>query len=275
MNLVLNFLATRTLVNETNVPYQFYDATTGQVLAHSSPGNGADEGRLLIALYDLKLLNPQFASRIDAVVARVNYTAIANSTYFKVVGLYPMYSAAGFQLWGFNTHSPNPTSTGPEAGVLVPPEPVMLSILENVANPFLVNAGSDAYSGLYSMHNSTGDLAGFGEGWYPPIGNQSQAYVYEAIEVPGGTNYSAVTAQGQKLVTPPETFTKIAFSLLAVYNSTYSQLLVDHIGTSFETAHGFLDGFISGTNQVVSTTSGNTNNMIMEAAVYAIFAFHN
>lgn len=270
LDLVLNFLGNRTLVPSLDIPYQFYDATTGQKISNDNIGNPADEGRLLIALHDATLINPEFIGRIDSVVGRVNYAYLEGNSFFDSDDVYSVYCAEGFDLWGYPTILPPTNSTGQAPGSSVIPEPVMLSLLENVANPYMTATGQMIENATYSLYNGTGRFYAFGEGGYPS--NPSGLYVYEWVEIPDGTSYSVVSASGQTLNLSPETFTKIGFAMLAIYNSTYPQELVNNISSTMATPHGYSDAFVVGTNQIVSSTSGGTENMIMEAAVYAIYA---
>ncbi|MHB1907352.1 MAG: DUF3131 domain-containing protein [Nitrososphaerales archaeon] len=270
LNLVFNFLDSRILMNGTNIPYQFYNSDTGGLPSTGpSPGDPADEGRLLISLYDAKLLNPEFTNIIQSIVNRVNYAYLAKQIDTNPNDIYARYYSRGFALWGFSV--PEPGGSSPPQGSQVVPEPVILSILENIATPYMLNTGQEVYFASYSLYNRTGMLTAFGEGGYPSVDNLSFPYIYESIEVPSGSNYSIVTWQGQHLNVPPAFFAKTAFAYLAIYNSTYANILVGNT-TQLATSHGYSDGFIVGSGALLGTPSDNSNNMIMEAAAYSIFA---
>ncbi|MHB1907355.1 MAG: DUF3131 domain-containing protein [Nitrososphaerales archaeon] len=277
LNLVLNFLNHRQLMSGTNIPFQFYDSNTEGMPSTigPSPGDPADEGRLLIALYDARMINPELTAAIDSAVNYVNYSYFLNDTsFFQATDVYPLYCSQGFALWGFNFKPPviSPISStgGAPLDSYITPEPVILSIVENVADNYMIQTGSEVYSALYKMYNNTGEPLAFGEGGYPSTGNYSFPYVYEGIQLTG-SSYKIVTWQGQQLNVSPETFTKTAFALLAIYNSTYGSILVNKV-SGLSTSDGYSDGFIVGSGQVVGSPSDNTNNMIMEAAAYAIFS---
>ena len=95
--------------------------------------------------------------------------------------------------------------------------------------------------------------------------------MFSRIDRITGSDYSIVTWQGQHLNVPPAFFAKTAFAYLAIYNSTYANILVNNT-TQLATSHGYSDGFIVGSGALLGTPSDNSNNMIMEAAAYAIFS---
>ncbi|MGI0091696.1 MAG: DUF3131 domain-containing protein, partial [Nitrososphaerales archaeon] len=146
LQLVLNFLGTRPL-GPDNETFQFYDSDTGTVSPDGPPdaGNIVDEGRLLIALYDTKLLDPELTSGIDAAVQHVNYTNFASDSGFAAGDVYSRYAAIGFNLWGFKTPS-SPEDSSPPAGSFIIAEPVVSAVLEGVSNPYLNAASAEVYS---------------------------------------------------------------------------------------------------------------------------------
>jgi hypothetical protein len=99
LGLVLNFLETRQLAPNNNLPLHYYDSDTGGVPLEigAQPGNPSDEGRLLISLHDILKMHPELSTEIQNVIQRVNYFALASCTF---TGDYGYYVSIGFSLWG-------------------------------------------------------------------------------------------------------------------------------------------------------------------------------
>ena len=274
LNLVLEFLNSRAL-SSTNIPYQFYDSDTGGIPPDVGPqnGDGADEGRLLIALFHVREMHPELASSIESAIGRVNYTRLISQTVFAG-DEYSRYFARGFQLWNYSVSSLPPAPKSVPKGYFVVPEPVVMSILENVSNNYMRELGASVYSAHYSMYNRTGLLVALGEGQYLPFDGQPTPYVYESIEIPNGSSYKIVTWAGATFSNAyPETFTKIALAFYAIYRTGYAQLLANNVTSTLATPSGFEDGFISNSGQVMPYISDNTNNLVMEAAEYAVATY--
>lgn len=271
LTLILNFLQTRVLTN-ASIPYQFYDSDTAGIAPDVGPvpGDPADEGKLLIALYHLRIAHPELTQSIESVMSRVNYTYLALTPGLASTSEYSQYIGVGFRLW--NITIPNfPVMKTFIPGSLVVPEPILMAILENVSNSYFDGLGLSLYLANYAVYNRTGLLVAMGEGQYPPYDGYQSPYVYESIQVPNGTSYKIVTAKGVVFANAyPETFTKIALAFYAIYRTGYAQLIADNMTNQLSTSTGFYDGFISGTGQIVRLLTDNTNCMIMEAANYAI-----
>ena len=264
LSLVLNFLDTRAL-NSNGLWYQFYNSDSGTVSADglNDPGGISDGGPMLIALYDLMQAHPRFTSQVREAVTRVNYKLLASQGFGP--DLYSQYAKLGFDLWNFSSSSSDvyPLSVGNMAIS----EPAMLAILENTHSMDFERAGQEIYSAQYAAYNRTGDLFALSEGQYPPYLNSTTPYVYESIEVPSGKNYQVITWQGQTINSSPEDFVKIGFAFLAIYRSSYGELLVNTLG-NLTTSDGYSEGLLSQTGQVFGAVSDNTNIMIMLACAY-------
>jgi Protein of unknown function (DUF3131) len=272
LNLIFNFLQDRPLT-KNNLTYQFYDATTGQnSKSNKNEGNPYDEGRLLIALHYTELLDPSFAPRISEAINRVNYTYFGQQ--LRSIGTYSDYCAQGYRLWNISTNVPSLDASEVVNGSYVVSDPVLLSMLEGVNDSYLTQTSLEMYNALYSYYNRTSIPLALGEGGYPYQKGliYSYPYVYEGIEIPDGNNYSVVEANGTAINVSPITFTKTSFALYAIYGSNFGKTLLDQVGLPLTTPHGFSEGYIVSGNQVITQTDGNANNMIMESAVYAIYA---
>ena len=99
---VVHFLETRPLNECTNFPFWFYDATDGQDYHQlsdnaASPVDGADTGRLLLALNNLKMFQPSFTSRIYYVVYnRTDYTSLLSGVTSSDTNIYAYYIYSGY-----------------------------------------------------------------------------------------------------------------------------------------------------------------------------------
>jgi hypothetical protein len=272
LNLIFDFLQNRPLTSN-HLTYQFYDATTGlNSKSNRNVGNPFDEGRLLIALYDTELLNPSFASRISQIIGRVNYAYFGQR--LVSAGIYPDYCSQGYRLWNISTRVPALNASNVANGSYVVSEPVVLAMLEGVNDSYITQTSKEMYGGMYSFYNTTLIPLALGEGGYPYQQGlvYSYPYVYEGIEIPNGTSYNVVEANGTAINVSPISFTKTSFALYSIYPSTFSQTLVNDVGVPLATTHGFSEGYIIDGHQIISQTDGNANNMIMEAAVYAVYA---
>lgn len=270
LELVLNFLDTRPLA-PNNLTYQFYDSDTGTV-APSYVGNGGnyqDEGRLLIALYDLKSSHPQFSSQIQTAINRVNYPYFSSILPFDSTDLYIHYAAIGFELWGFGPANP-PNLGAPYSGSIIGPETALFSIFEGVNDSYFTNASKESYLAQYAVYNRTGQVTALSEGEYPTFVDASAPYIYESVSVPTGSSISVLTYTGANVTTGPEAFVKIGFAFDAIYRSTYGAFLVQQLG-SLSNSHGFMEGVLTSQNNLIFNQDwDDTNIMIMEASAYAI-----
>ena len=269
LGLVLNFLDSRPLTTN-NATFQFYDSDTGTVSPDGPPntGNPIDEGRLLIALYDTKLLHPELAGEITAAVNHVNYTYFASYSRFADGDDYSRYAALGFNLWGFKTAAA-PSYTAPPPGTFITAEAVVSAVLEGVNDTYVTAASEQVYVAQYALYNRTGMLAAMSEGQYPPYLNSATPYVYEAVEVPSGSAYRVQTWQGDNVTTSPEAFTKIGFAFYAIYKSSYGALLLKTFA-NLTTSNGYQEGIMTQSGKAFVAVSDNSNIMIMEACAYAI-----
>ena len=98
----LIFLESRPLNKSTNFPFWFYGATNGQNFHQLSdqattPVDGADTGRLLVALNNLKSFQPSLSSRIDYVVYnRTDYTSLLSGISSSDNNIYAYYIYSGY-----------------------------------------------------------------------------------------------------------------------------------------------------------------------------------
>jgi hypothetical protein len=270
LTLVLNFLDTRPLA-QNHLTYQFYDSDTGTVSSSyaGDGGNVYDEGRLLIALHELKSIHPEFSSQIETAINRVNYTYFASTINFDSTDLYVHYAAIGFELWGFGPTNP-PSISGPYYGAVIGPDTALFSILEGLNDSYFANAAFENYQAQYAYYNKTGQITSLGEGEYPTFVDPSALYIYESIVVPTGSSISVLSHTGQNVTTGPEAFVKIGFAFYSIYRSTYGAFLVRQLG-GLSNSNGFMEGVLTArNNQIFNQDWDDTNTLIMEASAFAI-----
>ena len=123
---------------------------------------------------------------------------------------------------------------------------------------------------LYLAHeayyNATGQYVAFSEG------NSLQArYIYEWTVAPDGEAWKVTGVQtSEYLNINPIIYTKVAFSFLALYNSTFAQNMIIYLQKMMPLP---TDGYCDGANSSGQTVPGNgsgTNGLILDAAHYAI-----
>lgn len=286
---ILTFLETREL-NSSHYPYWFYqnDGTVSHDLSDqaTTPYNTADIGRLLVALNNVKTFNSSFTSRIDNLVYntygnRSNFAAIVpslktESTYST--SIYSYYCIAGFaSFWPSqlkdapakiinNIMSAKTVKTA--ENITLPnsrltEDPLLCSLFELSNNPpQLAAVANQTYSAQEAFYNATHTYRAFGEG------NTFSGWAYEWIVYDGRT--WVITNGDSEIEMNPIVYTKIAFSFLAVYNTTYARNMVTYIEDKMENP---TNGYSNGINELgtlLGATGLHTNGLIISAARYAI-----
>jgi hypothetical protein len=282
-NKILTFLETRPLTSDGQ-PYDRYCTANGQNQDDSAQV-ATDAGNLLVALNNLKDYRPDLASLIDYIVYnRTNYgpeceavSAIAGS-----VNIYDYYVVCGFaDFWPSPFSSEANTilnnivnaSTVETYGVVLPEakitsEPLLLSIF-NFQQPDarLLNLSRQVYLAEEARYNATGKYTAFSEGNI--VGVNGVTYVWEWVVLPDGSTWVIEKDQTSVISVTPVVYLKVAVGLDAIYNTNYTQSMVDAIEPVSLTNSGYRDG-VNENGQVVSTVIDKTNGLILAAALYAI-----
>jgi hypothetical protein len=290
---VLTFLETRDL-NNYSYPYQFYSATTGQDDSQmSGPGivDTVDTGRLFVALNNLINFDGSLAPRIDNIVYntspggnRSNYAAlvpsiggIANSN-----SIYAYYFASGFasfwpkqvgnvpnQIMNKIVNSPTNVTTNNVTLPVAPIscDPLYCSVFElNSNNSQLMALAKQVYLAHEAYYNVNGSYVAFSEGNSFSYSN----YLWEWVVTSGGNTWEITTSGSAPYSGNPVIYNKIAFSFLALYNTTFARNMVIYLEKTLpDPASGYADGADNSGNFLASTGS-NTNGLILDAALYAI-----
>jgi hypothetical protein len=287
INDVLTFLENRTL-NAEGYPYEFYDATTGiNETAISSPEtvDVIDTGRLFVALNNLINFNSSLTLPIDSIVyGRSNYTALVPSIESSAssTSIYAYLIASGFaSFWPDqlsyvpstilnNIFSANVTYS-PYGKVSLPAvsitgDPLLFSVFElNNNSSQLMALSRQVYLASEAYYNATGQYVAFGEGNSP-----SNGYVWEWVVLPNGDTWKITGSGSAYLIMDPVIFNKVAFSFLALYNTTYARNMVVYLEKVLpDPTKGYSLG-ATNNGALVSSVGSDTNSLILDAALYAI-----
>jgi len=283
----LRFLENRKLTLY-RLPALIYNFETGEPTTDKIT-NVSDSGRLLIALHILKKYRPDLADRIDAIVARADYARLARSSaaWRTTAGFYKYYVAHGFKFFGFDEYYPveKALKTFDEIknGKHIDVYGVSLPVTEVTSEPILhtvfeLDPGEDFMDYAYRVYlaqelryKDTGKFTAWSEG-NSGLGNPS--FVYEWIVTPSGKTWVIAPKQ-----VTPIAFTRAAFGLHAIFNTTYTRTLVEYIDEKTGPQNidrlkrvlpfkGFLEG-VRENGEVVLELIANTQIMIIESAFYA------
>jgi hypothetical protein len=111
-----------------------------------------------------------------------------------------------------------------------------------------------------AYYNATRQYVAFGEG----NGFSTSAYLDEWVVLPNGDTW--VVPAGLN----PIIYNKVAFSFLALYNTTFARNMVVYLEQCLPTpTNGYYDG-ADNSGTLVADLGSNTNGLILDAALYAI-----
>lgn len=288
---VLTFLETREL-NSSHYPYWFYE--NDGTVDHDLSDKGtevcytADTGRLFVALNNLKTFNSSLSSRIDNFVYnnngnRSNYASLVPSLKTESLtstSIYAYYIISGFaSFWPaqlkdapakiINNIMSAPTVKTPENIALpnsrLTEDPLLCSIFEISNNPpQLTTLAKQTYLAHEAYYNATNRYRAFGEG-----NTFTDSWAYEWIVYDNNT-WDVKDASGAELNISPIVYTKIAFSFLAIYNTTFARNMVMYIEDKMENpSNGYSNG-VDEVGTLLGATGLHTNGLILSAARYAI-----
>jgi hypothetical protein len=290
---VVNFLENRPLNETTGYPFWFYDATTGKDYASMSDKSTfivdvADTGRLLLALSNLIAYNSSWTQRIDNFV----YNTYGNSSNFAALvpnieagagsnSIYSYYIDSGFaRFWPqelgnvpntiLNNIDNSPTITTynvtlPDAPITC--DPLLCSIYEaNNTDSRLLNLMNQVYLAHEAYYNATNQYVAFSEG-----NSFTSNYIYEWIVAPNGSTWKITNAaQNIYYNINPIVYTKVAYSFLALYNTTYARNTVIFLEKNIPNpSKGYANG-VDDSGNPLPGLGDNTNELILDAALYAM-----
>lgn len=292
---VVSFLENRELNTTTLYPFWFYDATTGKDdHVHSDLAGGAvdvvDTGRLFVALNNLRNFNSTLAPRINKIVLygqsnnRTNYAALVDGIKRDSAiqtSIYAYYLYSGFA--SFFPDLSNATSTilnnmlsagnvtSPYGNVSLPNapiscEPLLCSVFElNNNDTRLMALMRQVYLAHEAYYNVTGQYVAFSEG------NSPNGFIYEWVATGNNDTWKIIQSGSSSYSNiNPIIYNKVAFSFLALYNTTFARNMVVYLEQSLpDPTNGYSDGADNSGN-LVSQAGSNTNGLILDAATYAI-----
>ena len=297
---VLTFLETRELNATTHYPYWFYSATDGKndhlVSDKTSDLDVVDTGRLFVALNNLRTYNSNYTQRINNIVYnqvenqvgnRTNYAALIpqiKSSGFASNDIYAYYFYSGFEsFWSNDLHGltakilNNLFSSGTVVSynVSLPKstltcEPLLCSFFElNNSDPRLTDLLKNVYLAHEANYNATGNYIAFSEG-----NGITTDFMYEWVVAPDGGTWKIQTSSqlGTASYTDmnPVVYCKVAFSFLALYDSSYAKSMVVYLEQALpDPSKGYYDG-ADNSGVIVSAVGSNTNGLILDAALYYI-----
>ncbi len=147
-------------------------------------------------------------------------------------------------------------------------EPMLCAIFEiNNTNTELDTLMQQVYLAHQAYYNSTGKYVAFSEG-----NSFTSQYLYEWVVAPNGQTWKITsTTPNSYLNINPIIYTKVAFSFLALYNSTYAQNMVVYLQNMIPNpaSNGYSDGANS-SGQTIPGTGCNTNGLILDASLFAV-----
>ena len=129
-----------------------------------------------------------------------------------------------------------------------------------------MNLSRQVYLASEAKYNATGKYVAFSEG------NSLNGYDWEWVVLPNGTLWTVTGADALDLDKAPIIYNKVAFSFLALYNTTYARNMLIYLEQTLPTPDG---GYFDGTDNngnLVPDIGSNTNSLILDAALYAITA---
>jgi len=293
-NAILTFLQNRPINETTGYPFWFYDATNGTDYHPSSDkatftADIADLGALFVALNNLRNFNSSYAPQINEIVlGNSNFTALlpdiqnsagSNSTYtyFFDCGFASFWpQQVGYvpsEILSNILDSKNVTTFGvslPEA--IIGNEPLIRSVFElnNTDSNKLMALMTQVYLADEAYYNATYTFLAPSEGQTPQYG-----WLYSWVVGPNGQPWEVTGSYPYKVIYPfniypPVLYNKVAFSYLALFNSTFARnLAIDIEQKCPAPTQGYYDGADT-TGNLVDSISTNTNSLILDAALYAL-----
>jgi hypothetical protein len=295
---VLWFLENRPLNATTHYPFWYYDAINGQdYYAKSYPSTEivdvVDTGVLFVALNNLISFNSNLTAQIDNIVFNEsgnpdggsNYAALLPDieSYASSNSIYAYLVASGFaSFWPqqvgnvpneiLNNIVNSPTIISPYGNVTLPDapitcDPLLLSVFELGNNDGrLMGLMNQVYLAHEAYYNATHEYVAFNEGNSPNNG-----YIYEWVVAPNGSTWQITNeAQNTYYDINPVVYNNVAFSFLALYNSTYARNTVIFLEEALPSP---TNGYSYGADNdggIVAEVGSDTNGLILEAALYAI-----
>lgn len=209
---------------------------------------------------------------------------------------YEEYGAAGFQLWGFNTckaSRPEPYNLAEIYCVLVPydsrdsrdtlqhnyvvTESYLLYGLEFGYNPittqdnaphdnapaWIKNFADRVYQAQENRYTITGVLTARSEHQL----DKAPYFVYDTV-FSDGFNWNTITDKGQFVPDAAAVSLKAALGMWVLWNSPYTDLLLNTIENANEEGKGYYEGLYENGSGPIKEFTANNNGIMMEALLF-------
>lgn len=209
---------------------------------------------------------------------------------------YEEYAAAGYQLWGFSTCKaarPEPYALADIYCVLVPydsrdprltsqhnyvvSESYVLHGLElgwdessdrddhpnNFSHPWMKNFADRVYQAQENRYMITGIMTARSEHQL----DKAPYFVYDTV-YSDGFNWNTITDKGQYVPNVAAISLKAALGMWALWNSPYTDRLMDAIENASEQDKGFYEGLYENGDGPIKEFTANNNGIMLEALLF-------
>ena len=127
------------------------------------------------------------------------------------------------------------------------------------------------YLASAAYYNATGDYAAFSEGNSPSSDGKSNNYIWEWVVLPNGDTWKITGSGTAYLNIKPVIYNKVAFSFLALYNTTYARSTLIYLERALPyPVNGYSEGADNSARGRAIEASNDGNSLILEAALYTL-----
>jgi hypothetical protein len=293
------------------LPSRGYDSRTLQSIDYGgnpiSDGNGwsaLDLGRMLAALYNLKICHPEYTAAVDKIVLDWSYLRVVQGGILSSATVsknqdgrwltrvnpetrlgYEEYAARAFQLWGFNVEGSAVGGEYQTASVEKVKVPIQRHRTDTnfknqytVSNPFLLYAlefGLDPqmrslfepiFQAQAERYRRTGTLTASATTLI-----DAKPYTVHSTITAQGNPWVALGDDGQPVAKGRLVSTAVAFAYHALLpENKYSQELLQATTDLYNPLAGFYEGFYETTGKTAIGFTSSTNSMILQSLLYKV-----
>nr|WP_260446851.1 DUF3131 domain-containing protein [Nostoc sp. 2RC] len=293
------------------LPSRGYDSRTLQSIDYGgnpiSDGNGwsaLDLGRMLAALYNLKICHPEYTAAVDKIVLDWSYLRVVRGGILSSATVsknqdgrwltrvnpetrlgYEEYAARAFQLWGFNVEGSAVGGEYQTASVEKVKVPIQRHRTDTnfknqytVSNPFLLYAlefGLDPqmrslfepiFQAQAERYRRTGTLTASATTLI-----DAKPYTVHSTITGQGNSWVALGDDGQPVAKGRLVSTAVAFAYHALLpENRYSQELLQATTDLYNPLAGFYEGFYETTGKTAIGFTSSTNSMILQSLLYKV-----
>lgn len=285
-----------------NKSYSTIDATmvtyNNQATERGIGWSAIDIGRVLVPLNVLVWHYPEFAVDVNRVLAAWQLQAIVrdaqmygaavdekDQTIYLQEGRlgYEEYAAKSLMLAGmdltlaldYEEHFKYVAVSGIDVGTdlrtpdrfdalnAVVSEPYVLDGLEFGWDRYSRSLSYSVYRAQQARYEQTGILTAVSEDHL----DEAPYFVYNTV-IANGKPWNTVTETGVDAAKYKSVSTKTVFGLHALFNTGYTQLLMDLVKESYDPAQGWYSGIYESTGEINESLTANTNGIVLESLHY-------